>query len=97
VTGGDMGVCAGGTYANSYNTAASSTPCSTGGGTLDTAYGGHANANPAMVCYLSVMGGPPNGTGSVLSFNRASCYANDPSSSDPPPAAPTGLAAQVSP
>jgi hypothetical protein len=93
VTNGNMGICSGGTYANSYAT--SSSQC--GGGTLVEAFGGHANANPAMTCYLSVMGGPPDGTGGVLPFNRASCYANDPSSSDPPPAAPTGLAAQVNP
>ena len=90
VTGGNMGICSGGTYANSY--AISSGQCS--GGSLATAFGGHANANPAMTCYLSVMNGPPDGTGSVLPFNRASCYANDPSG-DPPPPAPTGLQATV--
>jgi hypothetical protein len=90
VTSGTLGVCSGGTYANSYAT--SSSQCT--GGTLATALGGHANANPAQVCYLSVMNGPPDGTGSVLTFDRASCYANDPSSSGPP-APPTGLAAAV--
>ena len=78
VTSGQMGRCSGGTYANSYNTAASSKSCSTGGGTLATAFGGHANPNPAAACYLNTMSGPPDGTGSVLSFNRASCYAADP-------------------
>jgi hypothetical protein len=91
VTSGTLGVCSGGTYANSY--AISSSQCT--GGTLATALGGHANANPAQVCYLSVMNGPPDGTGSVLTFDRASCYANDPSSSDPPLAPPTGLSAVV--
>ena len=44
--------------------------------------GGHANMNPAMNCYLNVMGGPANGTGSVLTFNASTCYAAAP----PPPA-----------
>ncbi len=35
---------------------------------------GHANMNPAMACYLNVMAGPADGTGSVLSFNASSCY-----------------------
>jgi hypothetical protein len=36
--------------------------------------GGHANTNPAQDCYLNVMGGPADGTGAVLTFNRATCY-----------------------
>jgi hypothetical protein len=36
--------------------------------------GGHANTIPASDCFTSVMGGAGNGTGSVLSFNAASCY-----------------------
>jgi hypothetical protein len=36
--------------------------------------GGHANTNPAQDCYLNVMGGPADGTGSPLSFNAATCY-----------------------
>lgn len=35
---------------------------------------GHANMNPAMACYLSVMAGPANGTGNALSFNANTCY-----------------------
>jgi hypothetical protein len=42
-------------------------------GTL-TNTGGHANRNPAMDCYLSVMGGPADGTGNLLAFNAATCY-----------------------
>jgi O-glycosyl hydrolase len=38
------------------------------------AWGGHVNAIPAMACYLNVMGGHPDATGSVLSFNAANCY-----------------------
>lgn len=68
------------------------------GATLSSAWGGYVNANPAMVCYLSVMGGPPDGSGSVLSFDAASCYANDPASGDPTlpaPASPTNLTVVV--
>lgn len=70
VSGGNLGICSGGTYANSYAT--SSSQCA--GGTLVVAFGGHANANPAMSCYLNVMGGPPDGTGNVLPFDADSCY-----------------------
>jgi hypothetical protein len=91
VTGGNMGICSGGTFDKSY--AISSTQCA-GGGTLVTAFGGHANANPAMTCYLNTMGGPPDGTGGPLSFNAATCYGNESSSPSPPkqkPAPPTAL------
>jgi hypothetical protein len=36
---------------------------------------GHAYTIPAQDCYLTRMLGPVDGTGSVLSFNAASCYA----------------------
>jgi hypothetical protein len=94
VTGGNIGICTSGTYVNSR--ALSSGQCN-GGSFTATTNGGYGYANPAMVCYLNIMGGTPDGTGSMKTFNPAACYANDPSSSDPPPAAPTGLAAQVSP
>ena len=95
VTTGNLGRCSGGTYG--YAQASQSTDCSAGGGTLVASFGGHANATPVMECFLHVMGGPPNGTGSVLSFNEAACYANDtdPVSGGNPPAAPTGLTAVV--
>lgn len=54
--------------------------------------GGHANMNPAMACYMNVMGGPANGSGSALMFNADSCYGTG---GPPPPAAPTGLGAVV--
>lgn len=71
VTGGNLGICSGGTYAASYAT--SSGQCA-GGGTLGTAFAGHANANPAAACYLNTMTGPPDGSGGVLTFNPPSCY-----------------------
>lgn len=37
-------------------------------------YAGHAYTIPAADCYAQVMGGRPDGTGAVLSFNANSCY-----------------------
>jgi hypothetical protein len=53
--------------------------------------GGHAFAIPAQDCYANVMGGPADGTGSVLSFNANSCYG----AAGPPPPPPTNLKAVV--
>jgi hypothetical protein len=50
--------------------------------------GGHAYSIPAMDCFLSTMGGPADGTGSVLSFNASTCYT---SAGGSPPSAPTNL------
>jgi hypothetical protein len=44
--------------------------------------GGHAYTIPAQDCYLSVMGGPADGTGNVLSFNADTCYST--TQIDPP-------------
>jgi hypothetical protein len=54
--------------------------------------GGHANMNPAMDCYMNVMAGPANGSGSVLTFSATSCYGQSSSSL---PAPPTGLSATI--
>ena len=92
VTGGNIGECSGGTYAGAQ--AISAGQCT--GGTLSTAWASHVNANPAQVCYLNVMGGPPDGTGSVLSFDASQCYASSGTSGGgTPPAPPTGLTASV--
>jgi hypothetical protein len=71
VTSGNLLLCTSGTYNGSYVTANSQ--C--GSGTSSAAYAGLANEIPAMACYLNTMGGPPDGSGSVLSFNANSCYA----------------------
>jgi len=71
VTSGDLGICSGGPYSGM---AALSTAQCGSGGTLVTAWAGHANANMAMTCYLNTMTGPPDGTGNVLNFNAAKCY-----------------------
>jgi hypothetical protein len=89
VTGGDIGICTSGPY--NWSRALTSAQC--GGGTFTASTnGGYGNSNPAMRCYLNQMGGRPDGTGSSLSFNRASCYTSDSSSA---PAPPTGLTAIV--
>lgn len=90
VSGGNVGTCSGGTYAGYQAT--SSSQCT--GGSLTTAWASHVSAIPAEVCYLSTMGGPPSGTGSVLSFDASQCYASS-GTSGSDPAAPTGLTAIV--
>jgi hypothetical protein len=50
--------------------------------------GGHANSIPAQDCYVNVMRGTVDGTGSVLTFNAARCYPNG-----PPPLPPTNVRA----
>lgn len=69
-TGGNVGQCAGGIYQTSEVNSGSL--CS--GGTFSTIGGGLVTSIPAMDCYLNVMGGPPTGTGSALSFDASVCY-----------------------
>lgn len=47
-------------------------PDVTGGNITNT--NGHAYTNPAADCYLTVMGGPINGSGGPLSFDATACY-----------------------
>ena len=47
--------------------------------------GGFAYTIPAQDCFTNVMGGPPDGTGSVLAFNANNCYTQS------GPAPPTNL------
>jgi hypothetical protein len=54
--------------------------------------GGHANLNPAGVCFVNLMKGPTNGTGGPLSFNANTCYA---SGSAQGPAPPTNVKAMA--
>ncbi len=89
VTNGNIGECSGGTYAGAQ--VFSSSQCT--GGTLRTAWGSYVNAIPAQVCYLNVMNGSPDGSGSVLSFDASQCYESSGGGSAPAP--PTGLAAAV--
>lgn len=69
VTGGNVSICVGGANRGAYVTSGSQCPS----GTLSS-MGGHINEIPAMACYLNTMGGPPTGTGGVLSFDASNCY-----------------------
>ncbi|HWT66601.1 MAG TPA: hypothetical protein VN151_10850 [Terracidiphilus sp.] len=89
VTAGNVGTCTG-TYSGAQGTTASQ--CS--GGSLSSAWAAHVTSIPAQDCYLTTMGGAPDGTGSVLSFDASTCYSGTTSSSGTP-AAPTGLTATV--
>lgn len=72
-TTGNVGECTG-TYAGAQATNSSQCP----GGTLSTAWASHVVSIPAQDCFLSI-GGPPDGTGSVLSFDASTCYGVTPS------------------
>lgn len=97
VSSGNTGMCTSGTFSGIEAT--SSSQCA-GGTFTASAWGGHANVNPAQDCYLNVMNGPPDGSGGVLSFDANSCYngagvAGAPPPPPPPlpPAPPTNLVA----
>ncbi|HEX4038305.1 MAG TPA: hypothetical protein VHX37_09625 [Acidobacteriaceae bacterium] len=64
-------------------------PDVTGGNVSGVA--GHANENPAEVCYLNVMGGPADGSGSALSFNAGTCYGTGGTAKPNPPTGLTGV------
>ena len=58
--------------------------------------GGHAYTIPAADCYSTVMGGPSNGTGSVLTFSASKCYAQQIGSSSPAlPVPPVTVSANI--
>jgi hypothetical protein len=87
VSSGNLGTCSG-TYTGAQAT--SSSQCT--GGTLSIGWASYATSIPAQDCYLTVMGGPPDGSGSVLSFDANTCYNG---SSGIQPASPLGLTATV--
>jgi hypothetical protein len=94
VTAGNVGQCGGvrdtvGTYA--LLPATSSNQC-TGTSFTAAAWGGHVNANPAMNCFLNVMGGKPDGTNGALAFDADTCYGKSGAGQTLPP---TGLKAIV--
>lgn len=71
ISGGNVKYCVGGAQTGTYVLTAGQCP----GGTATTLAGGRITSNPAMDCYLNTMGGVPDGTGSVLTFNADTCYA----------------------
>jgi len=91
VTNGNVGQCSGtlntaGEYAG---VAATSSSQCTGTSLTKPAWGGHLNAIPAMACYLTAMGGKPDGTGTILGFDANTCYGGASTSSGLQP--PTNL------
>jgi hypothetical protein len=85
VSSGNIGQCTSGNYM--WSKVTNSSQCA--GGTFISASattGGHAVSIPAMDCYLSTMGGPPDGTGAMLTFNASACYVPQSITSNPPPA-----------
>jgi hypothetical protein len=88
VTGGNLGICMGGTNVAAYVTSSSQCPNST-----VSTLAGHANAIPAAKCYLNTMAGPPSGvSSSAVTFNPTTCYG---AADTQLPAAPTNLTATV--
>ena len=53
--------------------------------------GGFAYTNPAQDCFTNIMGGPADGSGSVLTFDASACYGNTATPPPPPPSAPGNL------
>ena len=83
VSTGNIGQCTGGTYPLAKAT--SGGQCT--GGTFRTpanTAASHAVSIPAMDCFLNIMGGHPDGTGSMLSFNASSCYSSGSGLANPP-------------
>ncbi len=80
VTSGSVYICTSGSYQNSLVLTGSE--CA--GGTYAAVMAGHAQPNPAMQCYFNTMGGRPDGTGSILTFNANTCY-NGQSAGPAPP------------
>jgi hypothetical protein len=87
VTGGNIGQCSGTlNAAGKFNGLPATSTAQCAGNPLTTpAWGGHVNANPAMACFLTTMGGLPDGTNAVLNFNAASCYGAAVSTAPNPP------------
>ena len=73
---GNIGQCTGVGTPYLWSLALTSAQC-TSGPFVSPAVAAHATANPAMACYFQ-MGGTPDGTGGVLSFNPSTCYATTP-------------------
>jgi hypothetical protein len=73
ITGGNVGQCSSSAGTSThFSQCTADSQCGAGTCSLKT---GKANSNPAMDCYLNIMGGPTNGvSGSPLAFDAAACY-----------------------
>ena len=76
VSTGNVGICTG-TYAG-----AQATTTGQCGAALITAWASHVTSIPAQDCFLS-LGGPPDGSGSVLAFDATTCYSAVPTVATP--------------
>lgn len=94
VSGGNVGQCTGtlNTPGQMAGTAATASSQCTGT-SLASAWAGHVNAIPAMACYLNTMNGPPDGSGSALTFSASNCYGGGSTAATPP--APQNLSGTV--
>jgi hypothetical protein len=94
VTTGNIGNCTTGTNVTyAIRPLATATTHCGGGSFTPSVVGGHANANPAMNCYLNAMNGRPDGGGSALGFNASACYGQGGSATLPQP--PTSVSATI--
>ena len=76
VSSGNIGQCSGAiNTVGQFNGMPALTNAQCGShGITASAWAGHVNAIPALACALNVMGMPPDGSGSVLSFDANACY-----------------------
>jgi hypothetical protein len=97
VTGGNIGQC-GGTFnvSGQYNGLPATSNAQCGNHGITTAWGGHANAIPAMYCYLVVMGGTPDGKNPPTNFDPNACYGGQVVQNGGVPTAPSNLKATSS-
>ena len=90
VTTGNVGICSG-TYSGAQGV--NSSQC--GGGTLSAAWASHVTSIPSQDCFLNVMHGPPDGSGSMLSFDASQCYTSSGTTTGTGLGSPTDLTATV--
>ena len=74
VANGDIGQVSGPlNAAGSYSGAPALMSTSWAGNAVQQAWGGHANFNPAGLCFVN-SGGSPDGTGPAIAFSPGACY-----------------------
>jgi hypothetical protein len=89
VSTGNIGTCS---SASTYSGAQATSSAQCAGGAVQSAWASTVTSIPAEDCYLITMGGPPDGSGSLLSFDANTCYSG---SNATTPGSPTGLAGLV--
>lgn len=75
ITGGNLGIVAGTINTTGHQSGMAAINGTTYVGNLvSTAWAAHANANPAMNCFLNTLGGLPDGTNSAVAFDATVCF-----------------------